>query len=340
MWEIILNHSRSFGGYESLTSKNDAEVWTALASHYSHVERNDPTWGPYTIDINWSARVDYEQRYCARFQESNDLLKKTDRFEFEFAHVCPAQINYERSSTSNNRGWSELQTLILDIYLVANLASPGSFNLYRSYLRDPSKDPAKDPLAQTDLELSEYVFETAWHEARTFEWLKVSFISFDIVKKWCEQLQLSDKSIATSDVERALFSLLHLGRASFMEPSAVLWIASALEALFDTPSGNSFSVLCQRIGVLLGLSKDEMIELRRRMRQFYDIRNAFVHGGGRILHPLADDRDTLVQKETSDLLSTTNFASAVLIGSIQELIRRDWQGITFQEQILPIRSTR
>lgn len=334
MWEFVLNCSRSFGGYESLTSRKDAEVWSALAALYSHVDRIDRKWGPYTIDVDWRVRVDYEQRYSERFQNLENLPSGLGGFEFEYVHVCPAEIRYERpSSRSDHQGWMELQALAVDLYLMANLASPGSFNLYRSYLRDTTKDPAKDPLAQTDLELSEYVFETAWHEARTFEWLKVDFVPFKAVVAWCESLELSGKSVATTDVERALFSLLHLGRASFMEPSAVLWLASALEALFDTPSGGSFSFLCQRAAILLDLKKEEVTELRRRMRQFYDIRNAFVHGGARILHPLADDRESVVQAETSDLLSTTNFAAAVLIGSVQELIRRNWRGLSFSEHV-------
>lgn len=337
MWQIVLNHSRSYGGYESLTSQKDLEVWREIAAAYSHVERTDRDWGPYTIDIDWSTRVDYERRYCAIFQQSGDEPIALRGFEFEYAHTCPANICYINPSTApSSPGWTELQTLLIDLFLVANLASPGSFNLYRSYIRDTTKNPAKDPLAQTDLDLSEHVFETAWHEARTFEWLKVGFIPFGTVAAWCKRLELNGKSAATTDVERALFSLLHLGRASFIDPSAVLWLASALESLFDTPSGSSFSVLCHRVGLLLDLSKDELAELRRRMRRFYDIRNAFVHGGARILHPLSDDRDAAVQEETSGLLATTNFAAGVLIGSVQEMIRRNWRGLVFREQVMAL----
>jgi Apea-like HEPN len=337
MWQIVLNHSRSYGGYESLTSQKDLDVWRAIAASYSHVERTDRKWGPFTIDIDWSKRVDYARRYCALYQQSEDPLTALQGFQFEQTHTCPASIRYKSpSSAPSSLGWTELQAFLIDLFLIANLASPGSFNLYRSYIRDTSKDPAKDPLAQTDLDLSEHVFETAWHEARAFEWLKVGFIPFDTVAAWCEKLELNGKSAATTDVERTLFSLLHLGRASFMDPSAVLWLASALESLFDTPSGSSFSFLCHRIALLLDLSKEELAELRRRMRQFYDIRNAFVHGGARILHPLADDRDAVVQAEVSDLLATTNFAAGVLIGSVQELIRRNWRGLVFKEQAGPL----
>jgi hypothetical protein len=336
MWQIVLNNARSFGGHESLISKKDSEVWDEIAALYSNVERADRKWGPYTINVDWSSRVDYERRYAARWQQSEDDPSALAGFQFEFAHTCPAEVHYKSSySGSDSPGWIELQALVVDIYLIANLASPGCFNLHRSYIRDTTRDPAKDPLAQTELELSEYVFETAWHEARTFEWLKVGFIPFGIVLGWCERMQLYGKSSATTDVERALFSLLYLGRASFMDPSAALWLASALESLFDTPSGSSFSVLCHRVAILLGLSKDELSELRRRLRKFYDIRNAFVHGGARILHPLADD-DEVVEAEISNLIETTNFAAAVLIGSIQELIRRDWHGMVFREQVGPL----
>ncbi|PLK49096.1 hypothetical protein C0V76_07795 [Uliginosibacterium sp. TH139] len=230
----------------------------------------------------------------------------------------------------------ELHSVLIYLFLVANLATPGSFNLYRSFIRDTERDPTKDSLAQTDLELSEYVFENAWHEAQTYPWLKVGFLPFDQVAAWLESLNIKNKNVATTDLDRALFSLLYLGRASFMDPTAAMWIAAALEALFDTPSGSSFSFLCARISALFSLKDPEAIDMKRRLRAFFDLRNAFAHGGARIHHILADDRDKAVEGDIGRLLEVTGFASAVLIAAIQELIRRDWKGMSFCEQIVPL----
>lgn len=335
MLEILLNNSRSFGGFEDITSSADLDVWTRIASTYSHIERRHPKRGRYTIDIDWGSRLQYERKYNQVFGLPNpDLRSIVGTFEFEHVHVCPAAVTFEtQEAPRSNNGMHELNVLLLDLYLLANIACPGALNLHRSFIRDTTLDPSKDVLAQTELEMSEYVFEIAWHEAQDKKWLKVGFLPFDIVVDWFNSLEISDKNVASTDLERALFSLMHLGRASFMDPTAVLWIASALEALFDTPSGNSFSTLCKRVSLLLNLDATEANELRRRLRSFYDIRNAFVHGGSRIQHPLADDQDKAVEEDIGELLRAANFASAVLVGSVQELVRRRWKGLVFSEQI-------
>lgn len=333
MFNIILNNSRSFGGYESITSQRDAEVWREIDANYATSEVTDSEGKPVLIEIDWSSRLAYEER-CAQLYAGPERASPTadGPFRFEHAHTCPASVQLPGESD----GAAEekfLHRQLLEIYLVANLSCPGTFNLYRSYIRHQGRDPATDPLAQTDLEISEYVFETAWHEARSLSWLKVDFLPFGDVLAWYNDLQIRDKNTANTDVERALFSLLHLGRASFLDPTAVMWLAGSLEALYDTPSGSSFSFLCKRISVLLGLQKAETAELRKRMRAFFDVRNAFVHGGSAILHPLTDFEDKAVDAEVASLLQTTNFAAAVLIGSIQELVRRKWLGLAFEETV-------
>jgi hypothetical protein len=257
-------------------------------------------------------------------------------FDFEHVHVCPASVEFEVPSTKNHRdGSHELHLLLVDLYLLANLSAPGSFNLHHSFIRNTELDPTKDFLAQTPLDLSEYIFETAWHEAKSYPWLKVGFLPFEHVSGWFNSMELSGKNTATTSLERAVFSLLHLGRASFMDPTAAMWIAGALEALFDTPSGSSFSFLCKRVAVLLSLQEAETVELRRRLRLFFDLRNAFIHGGGRVHHVLADERDDTVEGDIMNLLRTTDFASAVLVAAVQELVRRGWRGMTFCEEVRP-----
>lgn len=338
MLEILLNHSRGFGGYEDETSRADLAVWERIAQTCSVSRGLSRRHGEYQINVNWDARVQYERRHRDLWSgTTSEVGARLSTFDFERVHVCPASVTFKKTPDSSYiDGSHELHIFLVDLYLMANLSTPGSFNLYRSFIRNTELDPAKDVFAQTELQLSEYVFETAWHEAKEYPWLKVGFLPFDQVSIWLESIRLSGRNVATTDLERALFSLQHLGRASFLDPIAVMWLAAALEALFDTPSGSSFSFLCKRISALLSLGEPEAAELRRCLRSFFDLRNAFIHGGGRIHHVLADDGDESVVKDVGDLLDVTNFASAVLIGSIQELVRRGWRGITFREEVLPL----
>lgn len=338
MLEILLNHSRSFGGYEDETSRADLAVWEGIAQTYSVAQGYSRRHGAYQVRVDWGSRVQYERRYCDLWSGApNDLGARLSSFDFERVHVCPASVEFETTSATPHRdGAQELHIFLIDLYLLANLSSPGSFNLYRSFIRNTKLDPAKDVLAQTELDLSEYVFETAWHEAKTYPWLKVGFLPLDQVSAWLESINFRGKNFASTDLERVLFSLLHLGRASFLDPTTAMWIAAALEALFDTPNGSSFSFLCKRISALLSLKEPEAAELRRRLRLFFDLRNAFIHGGSRIHHVLADDLDKAVEEDVSKLLNVTDFASAVLVAAVQELIRRGWRGITFREVVGPL----
>lgn len=331
--QLVLNHSRGFGGFEAITSKNDLETWKHIALLYGEIDVADASGDHLRFSVDWQTRVAYEERLCKLYNDPIGSRRSwVESFEFEHVHVCPFRVLSEVDSRT-----STLDPLILralhEIYLISNLSSPGSFNLYRSYLRDASLDPRSDPLAQTELDLSEYLFENAWHEAQTSKWLKVSFISFDQVHSWYGSLGLRDKNSASTPLERTLFCLLHLSKASFMEPTATLWLASALESLFETPSGGSFSFLCSRISLLLDLSSGERSELKKKLRAFFEIRHAFVHGGSEVWHPVLDERDKRLDKVVSNLLSANNFACSVLVGCVQELIRRDWKGLRFEERI-------
>lgn len=335
MLEVLLNSSRSFGGYEAETSRADLAVWEQIAETHSVAQHHSKRHGDIEITIDWGPRVRYQRRYCALWNgELPETATALPAFEFEHVHVCPASVAFPSSKAGRANGMHELHSLLVDLYLVANLSTPGAFNLYRSLIRDTRLDPAKDVFAQTELELSEYVFEIAWHESQDLPWLKVGFIPFQQVYAWFKSLALSGKSVAGTDLERALFSILQLGRASYMDQTAAMWIASALEALFDTPSGSSFTFLCRRITALLQLNESDATDLRKRLRLFFDLRNAFIHGGGRIHHILADDKE--VESDVGSLLEVTSFASAVLIASVQELVRRGWKGMTFSEQLGPI----
>lgn len=331
--QLELNHSRSFGGLEKVTSINDLDVWKKISHHYGEIDISDIRGMSLRFSINWQPRVTYEERLCMHYNDPERLLTPgIEKFKFEHVHVCPLRILSDIQGSLFT-----MEPLILralnEIYLLANLASPGSFNLYRSYLTNPRLDQRNDPLAKTALDLSEYLFENSLHEAQTSTWLKVGFISFDHVHSWYNSLGMREKNSASTPIERTLFCLLHLGKVSFMEPTATLWLASALESLFETPSGSSFSFLCSRISSLLALQDSEHKELKKKLRDFFGIRHAFVHGGSEVWHPVLDERDNRLDKIVSDLLMANGFACSILVGCVQELVRRGWKGLRFEERI-------
>lgn len=338
-FQLILNHSRNFGGYEDVTSDADFHAWEGISKAYSNVVFSPNENEQVEISADWSPALAYALKckvlYSKPTKEIHRILTQERGF-FERTIVCTAtvQIETERSNHQPWHGDDYLRQLLYEIYLVANLSAPGSFNLYRSFIKVPGLDATEDPFAQTELELSEYQFEHAWHEAQSTSWIKVEFLPFSDVCRWYKQFQLGLRQVAKSRVEKALFALLHLGRSSFLEPEATLWLASALEAIFDTPNGSSFHFLHKRISTLLSLDGKHDAVMKKQLREFYNVRNSFAHGGGAICHPIANEFwDPHVEQVSRRIIEANNFACGILLSSIQELVRRNSAGFEFKETV-------
>jgi hypothetical protein len=338
-FQLILNHARSFGGYENVTSVADLEAWNGISKAYSSVEFSCRDKEQVCICIDWSPAVAYASKCKELYSRSAEEVHKTlinERGFFERSIVCSATVQIE-SDVANREPWwggNYLRQLLYEIYLVANLSTPGCFNLYRSFIKVPGLDPAESPFAQTELELSEYPFEQAWHETQSTSWVKVGFLPFGDVYRWYKQFQLGLRQVAKSPVEKALFALLHLGRNSFLEPEATLWLASALEAIFDTPNGSSFHFLHKRISALLNVDSKQEATLKKQLREFYNVRNRFAHGGGEICHPIANEfGDPHIDQVSRRTIEANNFACGILLGSIQGLVLRNAAGFEFTETI-------
>lgn len=337
-FNIILNRARAFGGFEELTSVADFDVWTGISETYSHIIISSPHHEDVKICVDWSPALAYASKKKKLYSQPREYVIKTlteNPNFFERTIVCPATVQFKQTEDMAPwQGDTYLHHMMYEIFLVANLSSPGCFNLYRSYIKVPSLDPEKDPFAQTELQLSEYLFEMAWHDAQETPWLKIGFLPFHEVSSWYQHLKLRFRQVAKSNIEKVLFALLHLGRRTYLEPEATLWIASALEAIYDPPHGSSFQFLNKRISTLFGLNEKQQGIMKRGLREFYNVRNSFAHGGGVICHPIADESlDSEINEITSDVLSVNDFASAILLGTIQELIRKKVVEIKFDEVI-------
>jgi len=343
IFSIILNHARSFGGYEELVSITDFETWIGISETYSHVVVTLRDEEQVKIRVDWSSAIAYATKLKELYLQSSEGVARTLNANpdfFEHTIVCPATVQFKPPHDKVQPWYGDdyLRQLLYEIFLIANLSSPGCFNLYRSYIKVPSLDPEKDALAQTELQLSEYLFEEAWHATQDTPWLKVGFLPFHEVFHWYRRFGIELRQVAKTNVEKALFALLHLGRSSFLEPEATLWLASALEAVFDTPHGSSFQFLHKRISKLLSLDEKQQGVMKNRLREFYNVRNSFAHGGGAICHPIANEYwDPEINKVSERTIEANNFACAILLGSIQELIRRNVAGIGFDEIISDIR---
>lgn len=338
-FDLILRGARSSGGFEEVTSPADLDVWRGIVAHYSTVLRDVPKRNRMRISLDWSRPILRAERranfYSKPFNERISLIQKNETpFDLEMSATASVEFLESQKNGLLHAGIDVVKHLLYEIYLVANLATPGSFNMYKSHIRAQGIEPGTDPLAEEDLELSEFLFETSWHYAQDNLWTKIEFIPFNRVHAWHEQLGIGYRQVARTSVEKALFCMLHLGKSSSLEPEATFWLAAALEAIYKTPHGSSFQHLHGRIAQVLNLSNDEHAVLRKRLREFYDIRNAFSHGGGSICYPIPDESyDPEVDEIIIRTMDANQFAFSILLASMQELIRSDSSGFEFQESV-------
>ena len=338
-FDIILNNARALAGYEGTTSSVDLVAWECISTHYREVELSCPNEKAVKIIIDWSPAIEYarkcEHLYSRSDEERIDVLSNNPDF-FQRTVLCSASIKFESDNPkrSPSDGSDLLQQLLYEIYVVANLSVPGCFNLYRSYIRAKGVNLDKDPFAQTEMGISEYFFEIAWHDSQEISMLKLEFLPFADVLNWYRGLQIGFKQVAKETAEKAVFTLLHLGRTSFLEPEATLWLARALEAMYETSPGGSFQLLNRRISALFSLDNKQQASIKKQLREFYNVRNSFAHGGGSICHPMANERwDPLVDNVFGRTIECNNVAGRILLCSVQELIRHGAVAFNFEERV-------
>lgn len=125
--------------------------------------------------------------------------------------------------------------------------------------------------------------------------------------------------------------MMHIARGEY-SPTTVIWIFYALEAIYDTRVGESFTNLTSRIALLLGATPEQANRLRKNLRELYDFRNSFVHGGLEVIHPARNEQlDRDLDHRFTRVMSSCDFGFRILLCSVQEIAKRGWIEPVFSE---------
>ncbi len=74
--------------------------------------------------------------------------------------------------------------------------------------------------------------------------------------------------------------------------------------------------------------------LKKRLREMYDYRSSFVHGGYRVHHPMKNEiMDQSLNEEFTKLLEISQFGFNLVVLSLQALVEKGWYGLKIKEQI-------
>jgi hypothetical protein len=148
---------------------------------------------------------------------------------------------------------------------------------------------------------------------------------------WLSTLRGIRRLTAESPAERALFCLLHIAANIGVGPEDLIWLAHGLEAIYGGPSP-PLEILRGRVAGFLKLPEDSLSMLKKGLRRFYDLRNAFSHGGFRIPHIISNELlDPEIEKQREEIIESCDLVRRLVVSTLQEFARADLRCLRFQE---------
>jgi len=213
-----------------------------------------------------------------------------------------------------------------DFFTMMNLASPGCCHLFRARVCRGSLEDG------TLVHLSSELLDCAMWVARREGAPEIRSLPLASVVSWFDSLNIGGRQVAASRMERALFALLHVSTKDPGSPDVLMWLAHAIEALYDTTPGQVTRSLVNRVQRVLGIPADKRRLINRRLRDFYDLRSRFVHGDLAVARP--DHIDILGDEMSSHwgvLCPPIQFGAELLLATLQRHISAGWKQIDFEE---------
>ncbi|WP_248766082.1 hypothetical protein [Pseudomonas protegens] len=220
-----------------------------------------------------------------------------------------------------------VERFLYDVFLVMNFSRPGVCDFMNIRI-----DAGLGTF--TKLNLSGGCFESSFHKRLKNIPLSPTILPLDSVANWYRALDLGVSQKAETGVEKALFSVLHICGGNDADVTWVVWVFHALEAIYGTRVGEGFTNLVDRISQLLKLDPRDKNFLKRNMREMYDCRSSFVHGGYKVQHPMRNEvMDDRLNADYNKLLDIMQFGFDLVVLSLQTLITNDWYGIKIEERL-------
>jgi len=241
-----------------------------------------------------------------------------------------ASLSREGDSFSNhNLAQHFIEEMLYDLFLVLNIAAPGCMDLYDASIAKP-----KIRFMKHDFRLSNWAFESAMISGFEGKTKKLSILDVREVADWLFRVRASASQIPSNPAEKALFALLHLAKGE-TDHLSIVWIFYALEALFSTSPGENLRALNNRISILLHLEEKEAKSLRKHLRQLYDARSSFVHGGMEIV---GISRNEVLDQTINDrfvrYMDLSDQGVSIILSCLQALIKQGRDFPKFVEKII------
>ncbi|MHB9073981.1 MAG: hypothetical protein ACYC6G_10690 [Desulfobaccales bacterium] len=330
---IIRGFGRAFADHHELMNKSDMDVWK-LADKFISSRTYNLRNEQILLKLDWKSAIQHIE-FWHEVESSSEKIKdlmnnqlskpeEIDPVQINITLIMPAKLKDDKHKDIR---YEYIIHFIHEIFLIMNLASPGCCNFEYSTIS------TIDNSWSESIHLSSFLFENGWQDSIKNSWPKVTSFPLNIVFEWFNALDIGNHSIATTSISKALFALLHVAHDLMGEPASLVWLAHALESLYDTPPTLSYAFLKRRIIEFLHIPAKKEKWLNKKLRQFYDDRNSFVHGGMPIAHPIAIGMDDGEDNYYEKLYDAIGYGSLFVISTLQEYITRRWKNIVYEEKV-------
>jgi len=237
----------------------------------------------------------------------------------------------EKKANATHVALFDTESFLHDMFVILNLAAPGCCSLWSATLKERQAHPS---WAAHTLSLSEYSFDLAFLGSYEGKWPAPKILDLDKVHTWYRGVRSGLNQIPENRAQKILFALMHIAKSE-LSLATIIWLFYALETLYDTQPGENRRALTHRIDLVLLPDDKQRAYLKKELRELYDIRSSFAHGGREVAHPMNNEAvDERVSGEYRKLMDASEVGFAVVLASIQSLIERGLWNFTFQEMLV------
>ncbi len=248
--------------------------------------------------------------------------RKPDQRIFIFVDFDSGSLTYDNSK---RMALDIVEQHICAFFLSMNLACPGSLDFeYSALTQDVNQG----------IRLSALLLAHVWSDSNQLNWPNLTPISLGIATIWIDNVLNFPNQVAETTTQRAIFALLYYSSQRNVDPQRIIWLSHALESLFDTPHEAVSKALLSRIYLLIGYPNANSRIISRKIKEFYELRSRFVHGDYAIVHPSGNGSlDIRAENTMTELMDQESTGLLVLMAAIQEMARRNWTELKFEEVV-------
>jgi hypothetical protein len=212
---------------------------------------------------------------------------------------------------------------VFRLILCINIARPGAIEIWSCAVIQDGE--IIQPVAFPRIDCA--VLRSAVELSEVINWPNLRNIKLTVAWNWSNKHKNYFDGLDNTSMGRAISALSRL-----LEPTSedeavkLLWAMIGIETLYVKGKTAITEQVREKVQILLG----EQTTYKKKIMQMYDFRSRFIHGD--LDFPglyMNWEIHTEVEKYSKDLLEAVSMAVAILIASLQEIIRRDWSGIDF-----------